>query len=240
VINIPLFVKLSPNVTSIVSMAKAAQRAGADGLSLINTLLGMRIDLKTRKPILARGSGGLSGPAIKPVAIRMIYEVASEVNLPIIGMGGIQSVDDALEFFFAGASALAVGTANFIDPFACPELILALENKLKVPQKGSEHGMSKLTEKEVEDCYEFERIQGNQSLLNKFNNSHMGPTWKETLKIYKETKKELIEVDLLKEQISLLRKPPFEIATRKYFLQKFGYLENENTQCWTCVSFRYI
>jgi dihydroorotate dehydrogenase (NAD+) catalytic subunit len=131
VINIPLFVKLSPNVTSIVSMAKAAQRAGADGLSLINTLLGMRIDLKTRKPILARGSGGLSGPAIKPVAIRMVYEVASEVNLPIIGMGGIQSVDDALEFFFAGASALAVGTANFIDPFACPELIKALENHLE-------------------------------------------------------------------------------------------------------------
>ena len=91
----------------------------------------MRIDLKTRKPILARGSGGLSGPAIKPVAIRMVYEVASEVNLPIIGMGGIQSVDDALEFFFAGASALAVGTANFIDPFACPELIKALENHLE-------------------------------------------------------------------------------------------------------------
>lgn len=133
-INIPLFVKLSPNVTSVVSMAKAAQRGGADGLSLINTLLGMRIDLKTRKPILARGSGGLSGPAIKPVAIRMIYEVASEINLPIIGMGGIQSLDDALEFFFAGASVLAVGTANFIDPFICPELIKALENHLESAQ----------------------------------------------------------------------------------------------------------
>lgn len=130
-INIPLFVKLSPNVTSIVSMAKAAERGGADGLSLINTLLGMRIDIKTKKPILARGSGGLSGPAIKPVAIRMIYEVANEVNLPIIGMGGITSVDDALEFFFAGASALAIGTANFIDPFICPELIKALDSRLE-------------------------------------------------------------------------------------------------------------
>ncbi len=127
----PVFVKLSPNVTDIVAMAKAAERGGADGLSLINTLLGMRIDLKTRKPILARKSGGLSGPAIKPVAIRMIYEVSQQVNLPIIGMGGISDVDDVLEFLYAGASVVAVGTANFIDPFVCPEIINKLEIKLK-------------------------------------------------------------------------------------------------------------
>ncbi len=127
----PLFVKLSPNVTDIVAMAKAAERGGADGLSLINTLLGMRIDLKTRKPVLARKSGGLSGPAIKPVAIRMIYEVSQQVKLPIIGMGGISNVDDVLEFFYAGASAVAVGTANFIDPMICPEIIQGLNSKLK-------------------------------------------------------------------------------------------------------------
>lgn len=126
----PVFVKLSPNVTNIVEMAKAAERGGADGLSLINTLLGMRIDIKTRKPILVRGSGGLSGPAIKPVAIRMIYETAKEVKLPIIGMGGIMTVDDILEFLFAGASAVAVGTANFIDPMICPDLIKDLETRL--------------------------------------------------------------------------------------------------------------
>lgn len=126
----PMFVKLSPNVTNIVEMAKAAERGGADGLSLINTLLGMRIDLKTRKPVLARGSGGLSGPAIKPVAIRMIYETAQQVKLPIIGMGGIMNVDDILEFLFAGASAVAVGTANFIDPMICPDLIKDLETRL--------------------------------------------------------------------------------------------------------------
>jgi len=127
----PVFVKLSPNVTDIVSMAKAAQRGGAHGLSLINTLLGMRIDTKTRKPIIAKGSGGLSGPAIKPIAIRMIYEVSQAVPLPIIGMGGIMNVDDALEFIYAGASALAIGTANFIEPMICPELIQALEKKMQ-------------------------------------------------------------------------------------------------------------
>ena len=126
----PLFVKLSPNVTSIVSMAKAAQRGGADGLSLINTLLGMRIDLKTRKPVLARGSGGLSGPAIKAVAVRMIYETSQEVNLPIIGMGGIMNADDVIELVLAGANAVAIGTANFIDPYACPNIIKELEQKL--------------------------------------------------------------------------------------------------------------
>jgi dihydroorotate dehydrogenase (NAD+) catalytic subunit len=127
----PVFVKLSPNVTDIVSMAKAAQKGGADGLSMINTLLGMRIDMKTRKPVIARKMGGLSGPAIKPVAIRMIYDVSQEVKLPIIGMGGIMNADDVLEFIYAGASAVAIGTANFIEPFACLEIIDELELKLK-------------------------------------------------------------------------------------------------------------
>lgn len=126
----PVFVKLSPNVTDIVAMAKSAEAAGADGLSLINTLLGMRIDLNTRRPVLARGSGGLSGPAIKPVAIRMIYEVSQVVKIPIIGMGGIMNVDDVLEFLYAGASLVAVGTANFIDPMICPQIIADLEHRL--------------------------------------------------------------------------------------------------------------
>jgi len=127
----PLFVKLSPNVTDIVALARAAEAAGADGLSMINTLLGMRIDLRTRKPILARGSGGLSGPAVKPVAVRMIYEVSQRVGIPIIGMGGIMSADDVIEFFLAGASAVSVGTANFINPMICPELIAALPAALE-------------------------------------------------------------------------------------------------------------
>lgn len=128
---VPVFVKLSPNVTNIVAMAKAAERGGADGLSLINTLLGMRIDLKTRKPILARGSGGLSGPAIKPVAIRMVYETSNEVKLPIIGMGGVTCVDDVIEFAIAGATAIGVGTANFIEPMICPEIIKALPARMQ-------------------------------------------------------------------------------------------------------------
>lgn len=130
----PVFVKLSPNVTDIVAMAKAAHRGGADGLSMINTLLGMRIDLKTKKPVIARKKGGLSGPAIKPVAIRMIYDVSQEVNLPIIGMGGIMNADDVLEFIYAGASAVAIGTANFIEPFACLEIIDELQAKLNEMQ----------------------------------------------------------------------------------------------------------
>jgi dihydroorotate dehydrogenase (subfamily 1) family protein len=126
----PVYVKLSPNVTDIVAMAKAVEQAGADGLSMINTLLGMRIDLKTQRPVLANQTGGLSGPAIKPVAIRMIYEVSQKVNIPIIGMGGIQSADDVIEYFLAGASAVAVGTANFVDPFVCPKIIHELPEKL--------------------------------------------------------------------------------------------------------------
>lgn len=115
--------KLSPNVANIVEIAKAIENAGADGLTMINTLLGMRLDLKTAKPILANRTGGLSGPAIKPVAIRMVHEVSQAVNIPIIGMGGIETAEDVIEFFYAGASAVAVGTANFIDPFVCPTII---------------------------------------------------------------------------------------------------------------------
>lgn len=121
--SVPVYVKLSPNVRDIVEMAKAVEDGGADGLTMINTLLGMRIDLRTGKPVLANRTGGLSGPAIKPVALRMIYEVSQSVNLPIIGMGGIQSAEDVIEFFYAGASAVAVGTANFTDPFVCPNII---------------------------------------------------------------------------------------------------------------------
>jgi len=127
---VPVFVKLSPNVTDIVSMAKAVEAAGADGLSMINTLVGMRFDLKTKKPILANQVGGLSGPAIKPVALRMIYEVYKNVSIPIIGMGGIMTAEDVAEFFLAGASAVAVGTANFIDPLVMPKIIQGLERVL--------------------------------------------------------------------------------------------------------------
>lgn len=104
-------------------MAKAVEDGGADGLTMINTLVGMRIDLKTGSPVLANRTGGLSGPAIKPVALRMIYEVSQQVSLPIIGMGGIESAEDVIEYFYAGASAVAVGTANFVDPFVCPKII---------------------------------------------------------------------------------------------------------------------
>lgn len=135
--DVPVYVKLSPNVTNIVEMAKAVEAGGADGLTMINTLVGMRLDLKTGKPILANRTGGLSGPAIKPVAIRMIYEVSQAVNIPIIGMGGIESAEDVIEFFYAGASAVAVGTANFVDPFVCPTIIDELP--LLLDQLGFEH-----------------------------------------------------------------------------------------------------
>ncbi len=129
---VPLIVKLSPNVTDIVVIAKAAESGGADALSLINTILGMRININTRKPILANNVGGLSGPAVKPVAVRMVYQVANAVKLPIIGMGGIMNGDDAVEFMLAGATAVAVGTANLIQPTACidikNELLVYLNN----------------------------------------------------------------------------------------------------------------
>ncbi len=118
----PLIVKLTPNVTDITAIAKAAQDAGADAVSLINTLLGMAVDLKTRRAVMARRVGGMSGPAVKPVALRMVYEVAQSVSIPIIGMGGICTATDALEFILAGATAVAVGTANFIDPYACQKV----------------------------------------------------------------------------------------------------------------------
>lgn len=121
--SVPVYVKLSPNVTDIVAMAKAVEAGGADGLTMINTLIGMRLNLKTGKPIIANKTGGLSGPAIKPVAIRMIHDVSQQVSIPIIGMGGISTAEDVIEFFYAGASAVAVGTANFVDPFVCPTII---------------------------------------------------------------------------------------------------------------------
>jgi dihydroorotate dehydrogenase (NAD+) catalytic subunit len=128
--SVPVYVKLSPNVTNIVEMAKAVEAAGADGLTMINTLIGLRLDYKTGKPLLANRTGGLSGPSIKPVAIRMVYEVSQRVQIPIIGMGGIQTAEDIIEFFYAGASAVAVGTANFVDPFICKRLIEELPGKL--------------------------------------------------------------------------------------------------------------
>lgn len=134
---VPVYVKLSPNVTNIVEMAEAVKDGGADGLTMINTLVGMRLDLKTGKPILANKTGGLSGPAIKPVAIRMIYEVSQRVDLPIIGMGGIQSAEDVIEYYYAGASAVAVGTANFVDPYICPKIIEELP--VLLDQLGFDH-----------------------------------------------------------------------------------------------------
>ena len=119
----PVYVKLTPNVTNIVEIAKAVEKAGADGLVLINTLLGMRIDLKSGKPLLANTTGGLSGPAIKPVAVRMVYQCAQAVDIPIIGVGGISSAEDVLEFLYAGASAVEVGAANIVDPYICPKII---------------------------------------------------------------------------------------------------------------------
>lgn len=123
---VPVYVKLSPNVTDITEIARAVEHAGADGLSLINTLSGMKIDPRTRKPLLANEIGGLSGPAIRPVAIRMVYQVRQVTDLPIIGMGGIMGMEDVLEFMMAGADAVAVGTANISNPFACPEIIQEL------------------------------------------------------------------------------------------------------------------
>jgi|SRR5699024_1145126 len=129
--NVPVYVKLSPNVTNIVDMAKAIESAGADGITMINTLTGMQIHLPSRKPLIANKTGGLSGPAIKPVAIRMIYEVRQHTDLPIIGMGGIENAEDVLEFLLAGANAVAVGTANFKNPLVCPEIIDALPATLE-------------------------------------------------------------------------------------------------------------
>lgn len=119
----PVYIKLSPNVTDIVSIAKACEEAGADGISMINTLMGMRIDLNKKKPIIANKSGGFSGPAIKPVALSMVYRVYEAVNIPIIGMGGISSAEDVLEMMLAGATAVEIGAANLIDPMASKNII---------------------------------------------------------------------------------------------------------------------
>ena len=136
----PVYMKLSPNVTDIVSIAKACEEAGADGISLINTLMGMRIDLKTRKPVIANKMGGFSGPAIKPVAVRMVYQVYEAVKIPIIGMGGVRNAEDVIEFMLAGAVGVEVGAANLTNPFVCKEII----NDLPIVME--KYGINKLTD----------------------------------------------------------------------------------------------
>ena len=140
VTNKPIIIKLSPNVTDIVSIAKACEDAGADGISLINTLLGMRINLKTKKPVIANKMGGFSGPAIKPVAIRMVYQVYDAVKIPIVGMGGVASAEDVIEFMLAGATAVEVGAHNLVDPYACKNIIEDL------PRVMEKYGISSLSE----------------------------------------------------------------------------------------------
>lgn len=122
----PVIIKLSPNVTDIVSIAKACEDVGADGISLINTLLGMRIDLRTKKPVIANTMGGFSGSAIFPVALRMVYQVSSAVNIPVVGMGGVSSAEDVIEMMLAGATAVEIGAANLVDPFICKKIVEAL------------------------------------------------------------------------------------------------------------------
>lgn len=134
----PVYIKLSPNVTDIVEIAKACEEAGADGLSLINTLLGMRIDIKKRKPVIANKMGGFSGPAIFPIAVRMVYQVSNAVNIPVIGMGGVSTAEDVIEMMMAGASAVQVGAANLVNPYACKEIIQDL------PRVMEELGIEKL------------------------------------------------------------------------------------------------
>ena len=136
----PVFIKLSPNVTDIVSIAKACEEAGADGLSLINTLLGMRVDLKTRKPILANRMGGLSGPAVLPVALRMVYQVYEAVKIPLMGMGGVSSARDVIEMMLCGARAVQIGAANLVNPYVCREIIQQL------PEEMERLGISSLSE----------------------------------------------------------------------------------------------
>ena len=136
----PVIVKLSPNVTDIVAVAKAVEAAGADGVSLINTLLGMRIDLRSRRPVLANVTGGLSGPAVFPVAVRMVYQVAHAVKIPVVGMGGVSSAENVLEMLMAGASAVEVGAANHVDPFACKKIIETLPDAMR------RYGVSRLSD----------------------------------------------------------------------------------------------
>ena len=136
----PVIVKLSPNVTDIVAIAKACEEAGADGLSLINTLMGMRIDLKTKKPVIANKMGGFSGPAIFPVAVKMVYQVAQAVKIPIVGMGGVSCAEDVIELMLAGATAVQVGAANLIDPYVCRDIINDL------PRVMDKYGINNLSE----------------------------------------------------------------------------------------------
>ena len=127
----PVIIKLSPNVTDITEIAKACEDAGADGISLINTLLGMRINLKTKKPIIANTMGGFSGPAIFPIAVRMVYQVANAVKIPVVGMGGVSSAEDVIEMMLAGAAAVEVGAANLVNPYACRDIINDLPNTME-------------------------------------------------------------------------------------------------------------
>ena len=136
----PLIIKLSPNVTDICEIARACEAGGADGVSLINTLLGMRIDLKKKKPVLANNTGGFSGPAIKPVAVRMVYQVYKSVKIPIVGMGGIKSAEDVIEFMLAGATAVEVGAENLVNPYACRDIINDL------PRAMEKYGIKSLKE----------------------------------------------------------------------------------------------
>lgn len=136
----PIIIKLSPNVTDITEIAKACEAAGADGISLINTLFGMKIDLKRRRPVLANKAGGYSGPAVKPVAVRMVYQVYEAVKIPIVGMGGISSAEDVLEFMLAGATAVEVGAANLTEPYACRDIIKEL------PDMMQKYGIEKLSD----------------------------------------------------------------------------------------------
>jgi dihydroorotate dehydrogenase (NAD+) catalytic subunit len=129
--DVPVMVKLSPNVADITEMAKAVEAGGADSISLINTLIGMAIDLKRRKPVLANVIGGLSGPAIKPIALRMVYQAAGAVQIPVIGIGGIENAEDALEFIVAGATAVQIGTANFINPRVSEEVVDGIGDYVK-------------------------------------------------------------------------------------------------------------
>ena len=136
----PVIIKLSPNVTDIVSIAKACEEAGADGISLINTMLGMRINLRTRRPVIANTMGGFSGPAIFPVAVRMVYQVAKAVKIPVVGMGGVQSAEDVIEMMLAGATAVEVGAANLVNPFASRDIVRAL------PETMAKYGIENLSE----------------------------------------------------------------------------------------------
>ncbi len=136
----PVIIKLTPNVTDIASIAKACEDAGANGISLINTLLAMRINLNTRKPLLANTTGGLSGPAVFPVAVRMVYQAAKAVSIPVVGMGGVSSAEDVLEMMMAGATAVEVGAANLVDPLACKKIIEDL------PSAMDKYGIEKLTD----------------------------------------------------------------------------------------------